>query len=252
MQIEHTTAIDNGIYDHWGEHWYTGQDHVGLLRAQSAPLTAWVIGEVTGRLASGRVRVLDLGCGAGFMANRLAEHGFEVTGVDASEQSLSVAARHDTTGRVRYLRGDVRQLPVADAAFDAVTAMDLLEHVEEPELVIAEAARVLAPGGLFLFHTFNRNPLAWLLIIKGVEWFVRGTPPRLHVLRLFVKPDEAKRACGRHGLAMDPARGFGPDVLSTAFWRMLLHGSVPPELTFSLHGSTLTSYVAVAEKQARG
>jgi hypothetical protein len=53
MAHQGTIAIDNGIYDQWGEHWYTGCDHVGLLRAQSAPLTAWVVTEIELRLGQG-------------------------------------------------------------------------------------------------------------------------------------------------------------------------------------------------------
>ena len=115
-----------------------------------------------------------------------------MTGLDASQEALSVAARHDGTARVRYERGDALTLPYPDASFDAVCSLDFLEHVEEPERVVAEVARVLRPGGLFFFHTFNRNFWAWLVIIKGVEWFVRNTPKDLHVLRLFVKPEERR------------------------------------------------------------
>src|SRR6201999_1216443 len=113
---------------------------------------------------------------------------YRVTGLDASPESLVVAARHDETGSVRYERGDALALPYADASFDAVCAMDFLEHVEEPARVVAECSRVLRPGGLFFFHTFNRSFLAWLVVIKGVEWFVRNTPRDMHVLRLFIPP----------------------------------------------------------------
>ncbi|QDE65942.1 hypothetical protein BHS09_02385 [Myxococcus xanthus] len=97
---------------------------------------------------------------------------------------------YDGTGSVDYRVADAYVLPFDDGCFDVVTCMDFLEHVEEPARVVAEAARVLAPGGLFFFHTFNRNWLAGLIIIQAVEWFVPNKPDHLHVLRLFITPEE--------------------------------------------------------------
>jgi 2-polyprenyl-6-hydroxyphenyl methylase/3-demethylubiquinone-9 3-methyltransferase len=96
--------------------------------------------------------------------------------------------------------------------------MDFLEHVEEPELAIREAARLVAPDGLFIFHSFSRNWVAWLVVIKGVEWFVRTTPPHMHVLSLFIKPEDLVSMCARSGLSVDCLRGIAPVVFSKGFW----------------------------------
>ena len=114
--------------------------------------------------------------------------------------------------------------------------MDFLEHVEEPELAIREAARLVAPGGLFIFHTFNRNWLAWLVVIKGVEWFVRNTPPHMHVLRLFIKPEELVSMCARSGLAVDSVHGMAPVVFSAAFWKLFTSTPWPTALPSASHG----------------
>jgi 2-polyprenyl-6-hydroxyphenyl methylase/3-demethylubiquinone-9 3-methyltransferase len=243
--------VNNAVYDQLGERWYTAQDDpIALLRAETAHRTPWMVEEMRRRVGGSPspMRVLDIGCGAGFLANALArEEGFVVTGIDASAPSLAVAASHDTTGAVTYEVADAYALPYATGSFDVVCAMDFLEHVVFPERVVAEAARVLRPGGLFFFHTFNRTALAWLVVIKGVEWFVRNTPKDLHVLSLFRTPRELRSMCEASGLELREVRGLMPDVLSWAFFRMLFTRTVPRDFAFRYTSSTATGYMGVAE-----
>lgn len=242
--------VNNAIYDALGERWYAANDDpVALLRAESRLRNPWVTQHIVAECGTG-ARVLDVGCGAGFLSNHLAREGFEVTGIDASQASIDVALRHDTTRRARYLLGDALCLPFADAAFDVVCAMDFLEHVEDPGRVLTEVARVLRPGGLFFFHTFNRNPVAWLVIIKGVEWFVRNTPRHMHVLRLFIKPRELEQMCAANGLAVAVLHGSEPVVFSWAFWRMLFTRVVPADFRFRFSRSTLLAYTGYARRGA--
>jgi 2-polyprenyl-6-hydroxyphenyl methylase/3-demethylubiquinone-9 3-methyltransferase len=241
--------VNNAVYDALAERWYAAKDDpVALLRAESACRRPWIEAEIKRRLSRGAVRVLDVGCGGGFLSNALAETGHQVTGVDASETSLVVAARHDSTRTVRYVLADARRLPFPDESFDVVCAMDFLEHIDEPAAAIAEAARVLAPGGIFFFHTFNRNWLAWLIVIKGVEWFVDNVPRDLHVLRLFLKPDEVRAMCTASALTVSEIRGFEPKIWSWAFFRMLGTGRVPSEFTFRFTRSTRIAYTGLATK----
>ena len=241
--------VNNDIYDQLGERWYGADDDpVALLRAESRLRNPWLTERLRAH-SGGAAQVLDIGCGGGFLSNHLAGEGFDVTGLDASQASLDVAVRHDLSGKVRYLLGDALALPFADGSFDAVCALDFLEHVEDPARVVAEAARVLKPGGLFFFHTFNRNPLAWLVVIKGVEWFVKNTPRHMHVLRLFIKPRELERLCRAQGLHFTELHGSAPVVFSWAFWRMLLTRSVPPNFRFQFTPSTALSYTGYAERR---
>ncbi|HEY5284478.1 MAG TPA: bifunctional 2-polyprenyl-6-hydroxyphenol methylase/3-demethylubiquinol 3-O-methyltransferase UbiG, partial [Polyangia bacterium] len=202
--------------------------------------------------SSDPVRVLDVGCGGGFLSNHLSKEGFEVDGLDASADSLAVAAQHDPTGNVRYTRGDALSLPFADESFDVVCAMDFLEHVEAPARVVAEAGRVLRPRGLFFFHTFNRNPLAWLVVIKGVEWFVKNTPKDMHVLRLFIRPAELRGMCEASGLKVVELHGSAPVVGSLAFWKMLATRVVPRDFRFRFAKSTRIAYTGFAERLPSG
>ncbi|MDB5215053.1 MAG: gamma-tocopherol methyltransferase [Myxococcaceae bacterium] len=240
--------VNNAVYDLLGERWYTAQDDpIALLRAETAHRTPWMVDEIRTRF--GEAGVLDIGCGAGFLANALAAHGFDVTGLDASSASLEVAARHDVTRSVHYDVGDAYELPYPNGSFEVVCAMDFLEHVVSPERVIAEASRVLAPNGLFFFHTFNRTLLSWIVVIKGVEWFVRNTPEDLHVHALFRTPAEIRGMCAESGLSLREVRGQMPDVMSWAFFRMLATGVVPHDFAFRYTSSTTTGYMGVADKR---
>jgi 2-polyprenyl-6-hydroxyphenyl methylase/3-demethylubiquinone-9 3-methyltransferase len=234
-----------------GERWYTAKDDpVALLRAEAKTKNPWVMNTIQNHFLDqtpANLSVLDVGCGAGFLANDLARANYKVQGVDLSESSLQVARDHDDTGTVHYQHANAYALPFADASFDAVTCMDFLEHVEEPDQVIAEAARVLKPGGLFVFHTFNRNPLAHFVIIKGMEWFVKNTPKHLHVIRLFVKPSEVKIYCAQAGMEVKTVRGIAPRF-GFLLLKMLWTGVVPEGFQFKITRSTLLSYVGSAVK----
>jgi 2-polyprenyl-6-hydroxyphenyl methylase/3-demethylubiquinone-9 3-methyltransferase len=240
--------VNNDIYSALGQRWYEADDDpVALLRAESKLRNPWVVRRIGEAFGARRCSVLDIGCGGGFLSNHLAALGHRVTGLDASSEALDVAARHDGTGTVVYDRGDALALPYAEGAFDVVCAMDFLEHVEDPARVIGEAARVLSPGGLFFFHTFNRNWLSWLVIIKGVEWFVKNTPADMHVLHLFLRPDEVSAMCSAHGLETVEQLGSRP-LFGRPFWGMLATGRVPRDFGFTFTRSTRLAFSGFARK----
>ena len=249
-RTSHLRPVNNSFYDQRGERWYTAQDDpVALLRAESRLHNAWIRDRIRQVFNGRRCTVLDIGCGAGFLSNAVVKDGHQVTGLDVSADSLAVAARHDRTQRVRYQCGDALALPYRDSSFDVVCAMDFLEHVEAPAAVVAEVARVLVPGGLFFFHTFHRGWLSWLVVIKGVEWFVRNTPRDMHVLRLFIKPSELDGFCRANHLERVERRGTRPRF-DTAMWRMLRTGVVPESFGFTFTGSTRLGYCGMARKRA--
>ncbi len=241
--------VNNAIYDTYGDRWYDADDDpVALLRAESKTKTPWIVERIQKHgLLNKNTKVLDVGCGAGFLSNELAKQGLQVTGVDLSEESLKVAAKHDHTNSVVYQSADAYHLPFPDATFDVLTAMDFLEHVENPDLVIKEFSRVLKPGGLFIFHTFNRNPLAHLIIIKLVEWLVKNTPKNLHVIHLFITPKELTNYCLDAKLVVQEMIGIKP-VFSTIPFKNIFTGIVPKTLKFELTKSLLLSYMGYSIK----
>jgi 2-polyprenyl-6-hydroxyphenyl methylase/3-demethylubiquinone-9 3-methyltransferase len=246
-------SINNALYDDLDEQWYEAKDNpIALLRAQSSLLIPWVAEEIDCAFHGRSVRVLDMGCGAGFLSNALSLRGHEVTGLDLSQPSLDVAARHDATGRVRYIRGDAARLPLDKASVDVVTAMDFLEHVEDIGAIIGEAARVLVPGGLFLWHTINRNLRSWLVGIKGIELLFRNVPPDMHVFRLFRKPEELRVVCEANSLTVREFRGIRPVFGLRAFISLLATGIVRDDFAFRFTRSTAITYAGVASKNVNG
>lgn len=251
MTKQSNHSVNNAVYDDLDERWYAAKDNpIALLRAQSSLLIPWVAEEIDSAFPGRSARVLDVGCGGGFLSNALSLRGHEVTGFDLSQPSLDVAARHDATGRVRYVNGDAARLPFDKASVDVVTAMDFLEHVEDAGAVIGEAARVLVPGGLFLWHTINRNLLSWLVGIKGIELIFRNVPPNVHVLRLFRKPEEVRALCEAHSLTVRELRGIRPVFGLRAFISLLATGIVRDDFAFRFTHSTAITYAGVASKNA--
>lgn len=241
--------VNNDIYFGLSDKWYIAEDNpVALLRAEANNRNPWMLKTIHNELGEQPQRILDIGCGAGFTANVLANHQHDVWGVDVAEDALIVAKNHDSTNSVRYTLGSAEDLPFGSGLFDVVCAFDLLEHVEDPILVVSEASRVLRPGGLFFFHTFNRNWLSWLVVIKGVEWFVKNTPKHLHIKRLFVKPEELRQACEAEGLRVEQVLGSRPVIFQRPFLKLLFHHTVDRDFKFTFQGPPWTGYTGYAVK----
>jgi 2-polyprenyl-6-hydroxyphenyl methylase/3-demethylubiquinone-9 3-methyltransferase len=156
--------------------------------------------------------VLDLGCAGGFMAEALDERGARVVAIDPATDAIAAARAHaDATGRqITYDVGVGEQLPYADASFDAVVCVDVLEHVSDLTRVIGEVARVLKPGGRFCYDTINRNALAGFAVVTMAEDVLRVLPKGTHDPELFIKPSEMASLLSAAGLAPGPVTGLGP------------------------------------------
>ena len=239
----------DAVYEQLGDRCYTARDHpVALLRAKYRLCLPWIHGELQDQFGVGALTILDVACGAGLLANSLAALGHRVSGIDRSLDSLEVAQRHDPTHSVAYRRMDAGQLLFPDERFDVVCVMDLLERLEQPDAVLAEAVRVLKPGGCLFFHTFNRTPRAWLLASKGIGWSVMNTPVNLHLHRLFLTPEELRSRFVRHGLEVSVLRGVQPKFLSWPFLRLLFTGRVSDMLAFEFTDADDLAYVGWARK----
>jgi 2-polyprenyl-6-hydroxyphenyl methylase/3-demethylubiquinone-9 3-methyltransferase len=153
-------------------------------------------------------RALDVGCGAGLLAEPLVRLGAEVAGVDAAEANVAVARAHaEGAGlAIDYRHGELAELGLGQ--FDLVTAMEVLEHVADKPAFLAELARHLAPGGLLVLSTPNRTARSRLLMVGLAETV--GTIPRgTHHWGDFVTPEELHDLLAEAGLTASPPRGIG-------------------------------------------
>ena len=156
--------------------------------------------------------VLDLGCGGGFMAEALAARDAAVVGIDPAAPAIAAARAHAAEAGlvIDYRVGTGEAVPVESRSMDVVICVDVLEHVADLETVLAEVGRVLRPGGLFVFDTINRTPIAGLIMVTLGEDVLRLLPRGTHDPARFIRP-EALRAClVAEGFITSPVVGFGP------------------------------------------
>ena len=240
--------VNNEYYHDLGDQWYEADDDpVAILRVEQQVKNPWIHDRIQQHFSRTDVSIADIGCGAGFLTNHLGQTYADVHGLDASQSSLEVARARDASGKVHYQLGDAYALPYGDQSMDVVCAMDFLEHVADPGKVISECARILKPGGLFFYHTFNRNIFSWLIVIKCMEWFVPNTPRHLHVLHLFIKPAELVRIMKNHGLINQQIRGIGPKF-NVGLVQSIMARRVMPGFCFHLTNHTLLGYIGVSGK----
>ena len=151
------------------------------------------LGYVADRITLRNAEVLDVGCGGGLLSEALAREGAHVTALDLSPELVKVARLHglESGVKVDYRVQSVESLAVEKAGhFDAITCMEMLEHVPDPAAIIQACATLLKPGGKLFLSTLNRTPAAFALAIVGAEYVARLLPKGTHQYRDFIKPSE--------------------------------------------------------------
>lgn len=169
--------------------------------------------------------ILEVGCGGGLICEDLAGRGASMVGVDPSQAALNTACEHTRQSgleeRITYKQGYAEALPYADASFSAIVCLDVLEHVRDLRATIAEIARVLAPGGVFVFDTINRTLLARIALIWYGEHFPSGgLTPGVHEYRAFIKPSELRVVLEANHLTIHEMTGFMPRGFVQGRFRM--------------------------------
>ncbi len=165
-----------------------------------------------GKDFDGASRVLDLGCGGGYMIDGLARDNVSIIGVDLAHQAL-VAARnraHQKQYDATLLRASAMELPFADDSFDGIVCTDVLVHVPDPGKVVDEIGRVLKPGGWLHFSSINRNWFAHLIMITLGEKWLRMIPKGTHDSGTFIRPHELSSMLAKANLRVSRSQGLGP------------------------------------------
>jgi len=173
------------------------------------------------------LRIADIGCGGGLVAEPLARLGASVTGIDPAEENVAAARAHAQQSglEIDYRAARVEDLASEGAQFDAVIALEVVEHVPDVAAFIAVCAKVFRPGGLMLLSTINRTAKAFALAIVGAEYVLRWLPRGTHQWDRFVTPEELRDALARSGLRPVDTRGLSYNPL-TREWRLSADTSV--------------------------
>lgn len=200
------------------------------------------LGYVAERVRLDGAEVLDVGCGGGLLSEALAARGGRVTALDLSPEVLEAARLHlyESGLKVDYREQSVESLAQeCPQRFDAVTCMEMLEHVPDPASVVEACARLLKPGGRLFLSTLNRTPAAFGLAIVGAEYVMRLLPRGTHRYAQFIRPSELAGAIRSAGLELEDVSGLHYNPLTRSA---------------SVGGHTQVNYLACACKPeaARG
>ena len=194
-------------FDELAQRWWDPNGPQKALHALNPARLGYVAERTTLRDAT----VLDVGCGGGLLSEALAQAGAKVTAIDLAPNLLKVARLHGLESGIKV---DYRELPVEALAeevptsFDAITCMEMLEHVPEPASIINACATLLTPGGHLFLSTLNRTPAAFALAIVGAEDVARMLPKGTHQYRDFIKPSELAKWLREAGLELEDVSGL--------------------------------------------
>jgi 2-polyprenyl-6-hydroxyphenyl methylase/3-demethylubiquinone-9 3-methyltransferase len=165
------------------------------------------------------LRLLDIGCGGGLVAEPMARLGFAVTGIDAARENVLMARSHaDASGlAIDYRALAVEELAGSQGGFDVVLALEIVEHVADLARFCDAAASVLKPGGILVAATLNRTMKAWLFAILGAEYVLGWLPRGTHDWQKFVRPSELAAGLRRNGLRIAQTAGVSFDPLARSW-----------------------------------
>jgi 2-polyprenyl-6-hydroxyphenyl methylase/3-demethylubiquinone-9 3-methyltransferase len=164
--------------------------------------------------------VLDVGCGGGILSESMAGLNASVTGIDLSDKALQVAKLHllESGKQVNYRKIAVEDMAAeCPASFDIVTCLEMLEHVPDPDSIIASCAALVKPGGWVFLSTLNRNPKSYLFAILGAEYILNMLPRGTHDYAKFMKPSELAQSCRNADLNLTNLTGLSYNPLSKIY-----------------------------------
>jgi 2-polyprenyl-6-hydroxyphenyl methylase/3-demethylubiquinone-9 3-methyltransferase len=196
--------------------WWDARGPMRPLHVINALRLDYVIGQIAAHLgreptnALAGLRILDVGCGGGLLAEPLAQLGAHVVGVDAAPGNIAAARSHAAShgAVVDYRLGEPTEVLSPDERFDVVLALEVVEHVSDMPAFVASAANCLDAGGMLFASTINRTWKSFVFAIVGAEYVLRLLPRGTHQWSMFVRPDELNAALAPSRLQRRDLRGM--------------------------------------------
>ncbi len=164
----------------------------------------------------GGLRVLDIGCGGGILSEAMAKQGAIVTGLDVSDENITIAAAHSAAEKleITYINSSAEDYAVNHHhQFNLITCMELLEHVPDPASIIRACADMVKPQGHVILSTINRTLKAYLLGVLVGEYLTGLLPRGTHRYENFIRPSELVNCCRAHGLKPNKLNGLSVNPL---------------------------------------
>ena len=204
------SAQEVAKFDALADQWWNPQGPMRPLHAMNPAR----IGFVNARIAAAS-RILDVGCGAGLAAEALARMGHSVLGIDQAEVALAAAQDH-AAGLgldLSYRCARAEQLTAEPERFAVITALEIIEHVPDPQAFLHSLASLLTPGGRLFVSTLNRTRRSWVMAKLGAEYLLRMLPVGTHDWQKFITPAEMATLGRRSGLRLADSAGLSFDPL---------------------------------------
>lgn len=215
MDTSSVRADEVARFDALAARWWDPSGPMAPLHAMNPLRVGWIDRRLRSRVAA-PVRLLDVGCGAGLAAEALAARGHQVLAIDAAGEAIAAAEAHAAgTGLpLQYRVGAAEDLIRETARFQAITALEVIEHVADPGAFVATLAALLEPGGLLFVSTLNRTARSLAIAKLGAEYVLRLLPRGTHDWRRFVTPAELAAHARQAGLRWSGARGMHYDPVA--------------------------------------
>jgi 2-polyprenyl-6-hydroxyphenyl methylase/3-demethylubiquinone-9 3-methyltransferase len=194
--------------------WWDPSGPMRPLHQMNPARVGWIAGRIGATFPDGLAKptIVDIGCGAGLLAESLARRGYTVLGIDPAAEVIAAAQSHAAPGlSLSYRVGHAADLVAEGQVFPVVTALELIEHAPDPDQLLAVLAQLLAPGGLLFVSTLNRTRLSFLTAKLGAEYVLRWLPVGTHDWRKFVSPAELGHGLRAAGLFLADIAGLQPD-----------------------------------------
>jgi len=180
------------------------------------------VGFIKDRCQLNGTKILDVGCGGGILAEALGSLGANVTGIDASENTIGVAKSHSKTvgSDVKFLQNTIEEFRSSNPneRFDVITCLEMLEHVPSPGNIIKICSDMLNDNGDIFFSTINRNPRSYVFAILGAEYILNLLPKGTHDYEKFIKPSELAKWIREAGLATKETIGLSYNPITGNYW----------------------------------